>query len=300
MCKLHCIATTFKIMSGRGTAVEMDVRQHYTTIYKMLHEFATNRYEWKHFGELFECMNSMFGHHASKSLPIDRVASFVKRLIGISTQIAPEYAIAAMHQARKLMLSDPRLYNMLRAEGGNDRVFHEEEVNPDHTNALSCCLWELTLNADHYHQYEKNYARDLVTWTQIPTTLSSMTPDKVMERFAVSKTGNFRPKVAFDIKKYVQNPKYPKNRQKELETGEVVDWFATRRKRECTPKERKMIDVQLVVGMELKNEKTDRDVGGDKVREYVDRYVECQRQLVRREVLKEIKEEYKLLNQIPN
>jgi len=120
-CKLHCISTTFKCLSGRGTSIEMDVRQHYETIYNILLSVTLNIYEWEYFGLIFECMNSMFGRHASKSLPIDRVSAFVKRLVNISTQLPPQYAIAAQHQARKLMIADPRLYNMLDVEGGFDR-----------------------------------------------------------------------------------------------------------------------------------------------------------------------------------
>ena len=99
ICKLHCITTTFKILRGRGTAIEMDVRQHYQTVYEMLNELMLNPCEWKHFMPLFQCMNSMFGYHASRFLPVDRVAAFAKRLVNISTQLPPEYAIAVMHQA---------------------------------------------------------------------------------------------------------------------------------------------------------------------------------------------------------
>eukprot|EP00488_Nonionellina_sp_1-RS-2012_P003381 TRINITY_DN716_c0_g1_i1.p1 TRINITY_DN716_c0_g1~~TRINITY_DN716_c0_g1_i1.p1 ORF type:complete len:188 (-),score=39.75 TRINITY_DN716_c0_g1_i1:471-1034(-) len=139
-CKLHCISTTFKCLSGRGTSIEIDVGEHYKIMYNLLLSVTLNYYEWHQFYLIFECLQRMFGHHASKSLPIDRIASFVKRLLNISTQLPPCYAIGCQHLARKLMISDPRLYNMLDVEGGYDREYHEYETNPDHSNALSCCL----------------------------------------------------------------------------------------------------------------------------------------------------------------
>ena len=142
-----------------------------------------------------QCMNTMFGYHASKFLPVDRVAAFAKRLVNISTHLSPEYAIAAMHQARRLMLSDPRLYNMLSFEGGNDRKFHAEESNPDHGNALSCCLWELALYAEYWHKFENYYSRDLVLWSEIPPKLSTLTPNEILNKVSVTKTGNFMPRV---------------------------------------------------------------------------------------------------------
>eukprot|EP00483_Globobulimina_turgida_P000058 UN00058 len=232
----------------------------------------------------------MFGHHASKSLPIDRIASFVKRLINISTQLPPCYAIACQHMARKLILSDPRLYNMLDYEGGYDREYHAHETNPDHTNALSCCLWELTATSNHFHSFAQIYSRDLASWSEIPIKLSSTSADKVIYKYDISKSGNFRPFVRESKLEKYSMIKHPGKELNNMECmRNMVDWFKYKYRRNNENKKytEKLKKITRAV------------ISGNKMApQIIDNYGKCHDLLSRNRILKELNEEYKLLNQL--
>ena len=287
-CKLHCISTTFKVLSGRGTSIEMDVRQHYTTIYEILLSVTLNHYEWEYFGLIFECLNSMFGRHASKSLPVDRVASFVKRLLNISTQLPPYYAVACQHQARKLMITDPRLYNMLDFEGGYNKEYLPFESNPDHANSLSCCLWELSLTSNHYHPFNKVYSRDLSTWSEIPLKLSTSTPDKVMHKYNVKNSGNFRPFVTESkLQKFSMIKHPPKDLDNDESMKAMAEWFHCRQKGKGNRYQQRMKRITQAV--------LNRGKLADKS---IAKFIQCYDLLSQNKVLKELNDEYKLLNKL--
>jgi len=277
-CKLHCIATTFKVLMGRGTAIEMDVRQHYVTMYAMLLDTAMNRYEWNHFGVLFDCMNSMFGRHASKSLPVDRVASFVKRLVHISLQLPQHIAIGCLHQARKLIRSDPRLYNMLSWEGGYDREYLPDEKSPDHANSLSCCLWELTLSSMHFHPFAAQYSRDLAAWNEIELKLSMSMPDKVAYKYDVSTTGCFKPFVKQSKAKVFSMSKHPTQSLDNAQSvRRMVSWFEG--------------------GGEGKDKLEEAVVNGNQMADAaIARFTKNGALIAKNDILKELNREYKLLS----
>ena len=116
-------------------------------------------------------------------------------------------------------------------DGGNDREFHAEENNPDHCNASLCCSWKVALHAEHWHKFEKDYSRDLVSRSEIPLNVSNLTPDKILTKLAVTKTGNFMPRVEVNKHAFSRRRCF-KNYERDLNARDTMRWFITRRKGE--------------------------------------------------------------------
>ena len=83
------------------------------------------------------------------------------------------------------------------------------------------------MNAEHWHKFEKDYSRDSVSWSEIPLKLSTLTPDKIMTNFSVTKTDNFMPRVEVNERAFLGTLSF-KNSGRSLKAHDMMDWFPTR------------------------------------------------------------------------
>ena len=213
--KLHCILTAFGCISGRGTAIEMDLKEHFVTLYSILSEMIYY-YNWQHFELIFECFNKMF-YNKRRKVIVDRIAAFIKRLMTLSLHIPPQYSIACMHQIRKLIKLDARLECMLEQGGGYDQIFDGKNDNPDQSHALASCLWECTANCNNFHLFCRKYARDLTGLKDIPLQLEMEKPWNLIKEYDHSRRGNFNPIIKYSQR---QEKKSKNNKGKK----ELTDW----------------------------------------------------------------------------
>ena len=94
-------------------------------MYSIMYEVTLNTKHWNLFPLVFQCLEMMFLSYQNKSIVnIDRLSAFVKRLVNMSTQLPSHWSLACLHTARKMIRSDPRVYNMLNYEGGCDKDFN--------------------------------------------------------------------------------------------------------------------------------------------------------------------------------
>ncbi|ETO30336.1 nucleolar complex protein [Reticulomyxa filosa] len=252
-CKLHCVITTFRCLGGRGSSVDMDIKEHYSTIYQTLLKVIYPE-NWTYLRLVFTCLDLMFGR--SHHVPIDRTAAFVKRLTTIACHLPPQWSLPALHMARKLIRSDSRLNAMLEHGGGFDQTFDPLAQHPDHANARASCLFELTCTSQSYHPFQKLYSRDLAsfkghnrfnlhkfllmvlpqcyhsqkkkkkkTGSEVPLGLATAKPIDLFEKYDCS-GGNFTPAVKQGKINAYSTAKHPPEMWNSAnKTSQIIDWF---------------------------------------------------------------------------
>ncbi|TPX36912.1 hypothetical protein SmJEL517_g00999 [Synchytrium microbalum] len=202
---LHCIIASFRLLSGQGEALNVDLRDFSAALYQQLPGgmmAALGSSEASDRGNILALMLSGLELMLlkKKQIPIDRVAAFAKRMLTIMTQLPSNGALACLNIMRSLLIRYPKLTLMLDPEGrlgtGEYKPFLED---PDLSNAFSTSMWELSLMKRHYHPYVRKLAQEVsvVDANSTPaaaSTLALQTPTSVFRKYEWLRFG----KLVFD------------------------------------------------------------------------------------------------------
>ncbi|KNC84034.1 hypothetical protein SARC_03744 [Sphaeroforma arctica JP610] len=153
---INCVATSFQICSGQGDVLLLDLRDFFSHLYVLLLSLPSNT---EHMRTVLECFDYVRGQ--SHMLTLERVASFVKRLVTVALEVPSGGAIALLAYAYQLLLKSPRAQVMLDNDIVGNGRFIPFATDPENANATSCPLWELIPLSNHAHPIVAIYAQEL-------------------------------------------------------------------------------------------------------------------------------------------
>ncbi|CAH0476698.1 unnamed protein product [Peronospora belbahrii] len=194
---LQAVLTGLRALQGPGgQELMIDEKEFVDILYRLLHRFAAGEAGLHStcFPTLLQCVEAVFLRR--KEIVIERVASFVKRLLLVAQQLPPHQALATLSLLRALFYRYLKLQQLL--ESDVDRVasgeYRADIDDPDFANPFSSACWELALLAHHTHPKLSSYALDTA---QMAPILPSEHARALMDAFDpyAGATFAFKPKV---------------------------------------------------------------------------------------------------------
>ena len=117
-------------------------------------------------GLLLQGFELMFNR--KKSMPLERIAAFVKRLATSSLYMSSNGTLASLSIIKSLMIKFPKLDVMFDSEAGSGNgVYSPFLDDPDLSNATSANLWELTLLKTHYDPLIRSFIDNIMEMATI-------------------------------------------------------------------------------------------------------------------------------------
>ncbi|XP_067140896.1 nucleolar complex protein 3 homolog [Centruroides vittatus] len=158
---LHCLHTVFVVLSGQGSALNVDPQRFFVRLYETLLRMHAGSGE-EDLQALWKCIDvAVLKRH--KSDPVRRILAFVKRMCTLALHTSGHATVALLSAVRYLMTSVGKADVLLDAEeAGGSGVFLPESEDPEHCNAHATALWELHFLLRHYHPVVKLFARHVI------------------------------------------------------------------------------------------------------------------------------------------
>nr|XP_023698100.1 nucleolar complex protein 3 homolog isoform X1 [Paramormyrops kingsleyae] len=212
---LHCIQTSFTILSGQGDVLNIDPLKFYTHLYKILlhlHAGATN----DDVRIVLHCLESMLAKRR-KQVTLQRALAFLKRMSTLSLHVLPNSTVGLLASGRTLMHAFPKCDLLLDNESQGSGVYLPELQEPEFCNPHNTALWELHMLTRHYHPMVRKFATHLVVGA--PSEGSRALSSELSRRSAVDLFEEYSPKdMTF-------NPPVPTSSSKKKEHFDAVDVF---------------------------------------------------------------------------
>ncbi|KTG33612.1 hypothetical protein cypCar_00012812 [Cyprinus carpio] len=196
---LHCILTSFHILSGQGDVLNIDPLKFYNHLYKtLLTLHAGGRNEDT--AIVLQCLDVMLTKRR-KQVTLQRAQGFLKRLSTLSLHLLPDSSVGILAANRALMHTFPKCDILLDNEMQGSGVYLPELDVPEYCNPQNTALWELHLLKRHYHPMVRKFAAHLMKGAPsegsgaLSMELSRRTPVQLFEDYSV-KDMSFNPPVA--------------------------------------------------------------------------------------------------------
>ncbi|XP_052772376.1 nucleolar complex protein 3 homolog [Mya arenaria] len=145
---LHCVQTAFTILSGQGSVLNIDPVVFYRHFYKNLFHVHTGCTS----GDVkvvLDCLDIMVSQR-KRQVSQQRILAFLKRLMTLSLQQAPDGTIGLLSVIRSILITYSYTDTMLDNEAQGSGVYLPELDDPEHCQAHNTMLWELFLLRKHY------------------------------------------------------------------------------------------------------------------------------------------------------
>ncbi|KAI8825104.1 CBF/Mak21 family-domain-containing protein [Fimicolochytrium jonesii] len=185
----HCVIAAFQLLSGQGEALNLDLKDFYSSMYSQMmrlamspgaalaiagtkrdkdrrERHAANTTEVVHMetrsGSEIELALQGFEllFYKKRAVPVERVAAFVKRLATIGLHLPAHATLACLAIIRSLIIRFPRLESLMDAEGRiGTGVYRPLLEDPELSNPFATNMWELTLLLHHYHPTVRTLAK---------------------------------------------------------------------------------------------------------------------------------------------
>ncbi|XP_043110025.1 nucleolar complex protein 3 homolog [Puntigrus tetrazona] len=201
---LHCILTSFHILSGQGDVLNIDPLKFYNHLYKTLltlHAGGSN----EDTSIVLQCLDIMLTKRR-KQVTLQRAQGFLKRLSTLGLHLLPDSSVGILAANRTLMHTFPKCDILLDNEMQGSGVYLPELDVPEYCNPQNTALWELHLLKRHYHPVVRTLAVHLMKGAPsegsgaLSMELSRRTPVQLFEDYSV-KDMTFNPPVGPPSKK---------------------------------------------------------------------------------------------------
>ncbi|KAK9965128.1 hypothetical protein ABG768_004237 [Culter alburnus] len=196
---LHCILTSFHILSGQGDVLNIDPLKFYSHLYQTLltlHAGGAN----DDTTIVLQCLDVMLTKRR-KQVTLQRAQAFMKRLSTLGLHVLPDSCVGVLAANRTLMHTFPKCDILLDNEMQGSGVYLPELDVPEYCNPQNTALWELHLLKRHYHPVVRKFAAHLMKGAPsegsgaLSMELSRRTPVQLFEDYSV-KDMTFNPPVA--------------------------------------------------------------------------------------------------------
>ncbi|XP_067286431.1 nucleolar complex protein 3 homolog [Pseudorasbora parva] len=196
---LHCILTSFHILSGQGDVLNIDPLKFYSHLYRTLltlHAGGAN----EDTAIVLQCLDVMLTKRR-KQVTLQRAQAFMKRLSTLGLHVLPDSCVGILAANRTLMHTFPKCDILLDNEMQGSGVYLPELDVPEYCNPQNTAVWELHLLKRHYHPVVRKFAAHLMKGAPsegsgaLSMELSRRTPVQLFEDYSV-KDMTFNPPVA--------------------------------------------------------------------------------------------------------
>ncbi|KAJ8365680.1 hypothetical protein SKAU_G00145110 [Synaphobranchus kaupii] len=196
---LHCVQTSFTILSGQGDVLNIDPLKFYTHLYKtlfLLHAGASN----DDITIVLRCLDVMLMKRR-KQVTLQRALAFIKRLSTLSLHVMSDSCVGVLAANRMLMQTFPKCDILLDNEAQGSGVYLPELDQPEYCNPHNTALWELHAVKRHYHPVVRRFAAHLMAGAPsegsgaLNTELSRRSPVQLFEDYS-TKDMTFNPPVS--------------------------------------------------------------------------------------------------------
>lgn len=157
---LNCVLTALKMLSGQGEALNIDPHHFYLHLYNLLVNVGADC-EQNDFNLCVECLDVMLLKRR-KQVSLRRILGFLKRTATVSLQLESEHLFAFMSLMRGVLQLNPKCDLLLDNDNIGRGVFQPELADPEHCNAESTTLWELSVIGKHYSVDVRDYGDHLL------------------------------------------------------------------------------------------------------------------------------------------
>ncbi|KAJ8406822.1 hypothetical protein AAFF_G00297380 [Aldrovandia affinis] len=157
---LHCIQTSFTILSGQGDVLNIDPLKFYNHLYKtlfLLHAGASN----DDVTIVLQCLDVMLTKRR-KQVTLQRALAFIKRLSTLSLHVLPNSSVGILAATRSVMHTFPKCDVLLDNEAQGSGVYLPEMEEPEYCNPHNTALWELHTLKRHYHPVVRRFTAHLI------------------------------------------------------------------------------------------------------------------------------------------
>jgi len=156
---MSCVLTAFKILSGQGEMLNIDPHNFYLHLYNSIVDIAADSNE-EDIDICIECLNLMLVKRR-KQVSLRRIQGFVKRIATVSLQQETEQLFSFLVLLRSVLQLNQKCDQLLDNERLGRGVFQPELPDPEHCNADSTALWELSFLNKHYSTEVNQYSKHL-------------------------------------------------------------------------------------------------------------------------------------------
>ncbi|ELU04426.1 hypothetical protein CAPTEDRAFT_154522 [Capitella teleta] len=153
---LNCIQTAFTILSGQGSALNIDPLMFYTHLYNVLLRLNASESS-QDVSIALECLDIMFNQRR-KQVSMPRTLAFMKRLGILSLQMQSNGALGMLAAVRNILLNIPRSEVLLDTECEGSGSYMPDLDEPEYCNAHNTALYELHAMRRHYHPVVRQYS----------------------------------------------------------------------------------------------------------------------------------------------
>ncbi|RWS06914.1 nucleolar complex protein 3-like protein [Dinothrombium tinctorium] len=152
----HCLKTVFIILTGEGSALNIDPQRFYTMLYNHI-TFVSFETEEETIVTMFECVDSMIVKRR-KQISLKRVLAFIKRLATVALNNKRSTSLAILSLIARIMQNHKQSDILIDTDKCGNGVYLPEAEDPEFSNANASTLWELHLLRNHYQKSIRNYS----------------------------------------------------------------------------------------------------------------------------------------------
>ncbi|XP_014484925.1 PREDICTED: nucleolar complex protein 3 homolog isoform X2 [Dinoponera quadriceps] len=205
--QLHCVQCIFTILSGQGTALNIDPCRFYAHLYKNLLNVHCGRTHAESEIVLKTLIQILI--HQRRKITQARVVAFVKRISTWALQSQHNATLGTLGVVKQVMQLGKAAHGLLDTECTGDGQYQPEIFEPDYCNAHCTALWEIVALQRHYHsvvqQFAKNIAYEVPTSGEgsLPTEIAKLAPDELYTNYDPAGVA-FKPSVPVPNRKTVK------------------------------------------------------------------------------------------------
>ncbi|KAK9294565.1 hypothetical protein QLX08_010869 [Tetragonisca angustula] len=173
--QLHCIQCVFTLLSGQGSALNLDPYRFYAHLYKTL----LNIHCGKTHPEMEILIKILIQAliHRRKRVTQSRLVAFIKRIAILTLQLQHNSALGILGIIKQSMQLGKTLDILLDTDYSTGDGFYQAELEePEYCNAHCSALWELTALQRHYHSVVQKMAKNII-WNVPSVGEGSLSPE---------------------------------------------------------------------------------------------------------------------------
>ncbi|XP_046554232.1 nucleolar complex protein 3 homolog [Haliotis rubra] len=184
---LHCVQTAFTIMTGQGSALNIDPMTFYKHLYQMLFKVHAGSSS-DDIPIILDCLDVMISRRR-KQVSQQRILSYMKRLSTLTLQQMPHSVLGLLSAIRGLIQGFPFTDRLFDNEAEGSGLFRPDIDDPEHCNAQNTAVWELTLLQHHFHPVVRQYTAHISRMApstgegQLAQNLARVAPKDLYRRY---------------------------------------------------------------------------------------------------------------------
>lgn len=173
--QLHCIQCVFTILSGQGSALNLDPYRFYAHLYKNLLNIHCGKTHIEMEVLIKILVQALI--HRRKRITQRRFVAFIKRIAILALQLQHNSVLGILGIIKQSMQLGKMLDILLDTDSTTGDGFYQAELEePEYCNAHCSALWELTALQRHYHSIVQKMAKN-VAWNVPPIGEGSLSPE---------------------------------------------------------------------------------------------------------------------------